>query len=83
MTEKIWGIFTRDEALRIARQTDHDLVLLAEQGGEGFPVAKIMDFGKALYARALVRLPREFFSGGYRRAHPSAVGRHRHGIRHW
>lgn len=45
------GVVSRDEALRLARQAELDLVLLAEQGGDGFPVAKIMDFGKALYAK--------------------------------
>ncbi len=45
------GVILRDEALRIARQADLDLVLLAEQGADGFPVTKIMDFGKALYAK--------------------------------
>lgn len=45
------GVLTRDEALRLARQAELDLVLLSEQGGEGAPVVKIMDFGKALYAK--------------------------------
>lgn len=45
------GILSRDEALRLARQSDLDLVLLAEQGSEGVPLVKIMDFGKALYAK--------------------------------
>ncbi len=45
------GVITRDDALRLARQTDHDLVLIAEQGADGFPVAKVMYFGKALYAK--------------------------------
>ncbi len=45
------GIITRDEALRIARSVDLDVVLLAEEGSEGVPLAKIMDFGKALYAK--------------------------------
>ncbi len=45
------GILSRDEALKLARQADLDLVLLSEKGGEGQPVVKIMDFGKALYAK--------------------------------
>lgn len=45
------GIVTRDEALRAARAAELDLVLLAESGSEGVPLAKIMDFGKALYAK--------------------------------
>ncbi len=45
------GIINRDEALRIARSEDLDLVLLADAGSEGVPLAKIMDFGKALYAK--------------------------------
>ncbi len=45
------GIVSRDEALRAARASNLDLVIIAEQGGEGVPVAKIMDFGKALYAK--------------------------------
>lgn len=45
------GIITREEALRLAYREDLDLVLLAEQGGEGYPVAKIMDLGKSLYAK--------------------------------
>jgi translation initiation factor IF-3 len=45
------GVLSRDEALRKARQAELDLVLLAESGNEGYPVVKIMDFGKALYAK--------------------------------
>jgi translation initiation factor IF-3 len=45
------GIISRDEALRLARQENLDLVLLTESGSEGYPLAKIMDFGKALYAK--------------------------------
>lgn len=45
------GVLLRDEALRLARQTDLDLVLISEQGSEGYPLVKIMDFGKALYAK--------------------------------
>ena len=45
------GILARDEALKLARQNELDLVLLTESGSEGVPVVKIMDFGKALYAK--------------------------------
>lgn len=45
------GIVSRDEALRQARSESLDLVIIAERGGEGLPVAKIMDFGKMLYAK--------------------------------
>ena len=45
------GVISRDEALRIARQAELDLVILAESGADGFPVAKVMDFGKVLYAK--------------------------------
>lgn len=45
------GVLSRDEALRLARQSDLDLVVIAESGNEGEPVVKIMDFGKVLYAK--------------------------------
>lgn len=45
------GIVSRDEALRAAYAANLDLVLIAEQGGQGYPVVKIMDFGKVLYAK--------------------------------
>ena len=45
------GVVSRDEALRSAQLAGLDLVLIAEQGSEGFPVAKIMDFGKLLYSK--------------------------------
>jgi len=45
------GVISRDEALASARLAELDLVLLAEMGNEGFPVAKIMNFGKVLYAK--------------------------------
>lgn len=45
------GIVTRDVALRIAREAGLDLVIIAESGKDGVPVAKIMDHGKALYAK--------------------------------
>ena len=45
------GVMPRDEALRLARLTHLDLVIIAESGSFGVPVAKVMDFGKALYAK--------------------------------
>jgi translation initiation factor IF-3 len=45
------GVISREDALRYAREAAMDLVLIAESGGEGCPVAKIMDLGKDLYER--------------------------------
>lgn len=45
------GVISREEALREARLAGLDLVIIADQGGDGVPVAKVMDFGKALYAK--------------------------------
>lgn len=45
------GVLSRSEALRLAIQSELDLVLMSEQGSEGVPVVKIMDFGKALYSK--------------------------------
>ncbi len=45
------GVVSRDEALRAAQLAGLDLVLIAEQGSEGYPVTKIIDFGKLLYAK--------------------------------
>ncbi|MCL4360975.1 translation initiation factor IF-3 [Candidatus Dependentiae bacterium] len=45
------GIMIRDQALKMAKSENLDLVILAESGNEGLPVAKIMDFGKMLYAK--------------------------------
>jgi translation initiation factor IF-3 len=45
------GVISRDEALREARLAGLDLVIIAEQGNDGVPVAKVLDFGKALYAK--------------------------------
>lgn len=45
------GVMRRDQALLAARQAELDLVIIADQGAMGAPVAKIMDFGKALYAK--------------------------------
>jgi len=43
------GRVTREEALRLAREEGLDLVVLSEK--EDGPIAKIMDFGRALYAK--------------------------------
>lgn len=45
------GVISREEALKLAEKADLDLVLIAQKGSEGYPIAKIMDFGKALYAK--------------------------------
>jgi len=45
------GVVSRDTALRMAREAGLDLVIIAEQSKDGVPVAKIIDQGKALYAK--------------------------------
>jgi len=45
------GVVPRAQALRIAQEAGLDLVVLSEQGKDGYPVAKIMDFGKSLYEK--------------------------------
>jgi translation initiation factor IF-3 len=45
------GLVTRNVALKMAQEVGLDLVMLAEQGKDGVPVVKIMDFGKVLYER--------------------------------
>jgi len=45
------GVLARTEALRMASDADLDLVTIADQGNNGVPVVKIMDFGKTLYER--------------------------------
>lgn len=45
------GVLSRLEALSKAREEGLDLVLLAENSGDGMPIVKIMDFGKMLYAK--------------------------------
>ncbi|MFA6065959.1 MAG: translation initiation factor IF-3 [Candidatus Babeliaceae bacterium] len=45
------GVVSREDALRFARTVGLDLAIIAEQGADGVPVAKIMDFGKVLYAK--------------------------------
>jgi translation initiation factor IF-3 len=45
------GIVPTYKALRMAQDVHLDLVMIAEVGKEGVPVAKIMDFGKVLYEK--------------------------------
>ena len=45
------GVVTRAEALAKAQLAHLDLVIIADQGADGVPVAKIMDYGKAMYAK--------------------------------
>ncbi len=45
------GIVTRGEALKLAQEAALDLVIIADEGREGVPVAKVMDFGKSLYEK--------------------------------
>ena len=45
------GVMGRDDALRTAREAGLDLVLLADTGSMGVPIAKLADFGKLLYAK--------------------------------
>lgn len=45
------GVIPREKALQLAREVSLDLVLIVEQGSEGVPVVKIMDFGKAQYSK--------------------------------
>ena len=45
------GVIARAEAIRRAELAGLDLVLISDEGKEGTPVAKIMDFGKVLYEK--------------------------------
>lgn len=45
------GVVSRDQALRMAQTAGLDLVIIADQGKDGVPVAKIMNFGKSLYEK--------------------------------
>lgn len=45
------GIISRIDALKMAQDAGLDLVVIAEEGREGVPIAKIMDFGKSLYEK--------------------------------
>lgn len=44
------GTVSRSQALRMAEEAELDLVVISE-GKDGVPIAKIMDFGKALYKK--------------------------------
>src|SRR5580692_513377 len=45
------GVVPTSQALRMAQLASLDLVVIADQGKEGVPIAKIMDFGKAAYEK--------------------------------
>lgn len=45
------GTVSRGEALKLAQEAGLDLVVISEEGREGVPVAKVMDFGKSLYEK--------------------------------
>lgn len=45
------GTVSRGEALKLAQEAGLDLVMISEEGREGVPVAKVMDFGKSLYEK--------------------------------
>jgi translation initiation factor IF-3 len=45
------GVISRDQALRMAQAANLDLVMVTERGGEGVPIAKIVDYGKILYEK--------------------------------
>lgn len=45
------GVVPTLKALRMAQEVNLDLVLISDQGKDGVPVAKIMDFGKVLYEK--------------------------------
>lgn len=45
------GVISRNEALAAARDAGMDLVIIAQSGSLGAPVAKIVDFGKLQYEK--------------------------------
>ncbi len=45
------GVLNRYDALMLARQEGLDLIIIADTGAQGVPVAKVGDFGKLLYAK--------------------------------
>lgn len=45
------GVVSKRDAIKQAEVAGLDLVLISMQGGEGAPVAKIMDLHKAMYAK--------------------------------
>lgn len=48
---EILGVLARADALYAARQSGLDLVMVSEPDADGVATARIMDFGKALYAK--------------------------------
>lgn len=45
------GVLTRERALQEAQRAELDLVIVTDAGADGIPIARIMDFGKATYAK--------------------------------
>lgn len=45
------GVIDSRQALRMAQDAGLDLVMIADEGKDGLPVTKIMDFGKMLYEK--------------------------------
>jgi len=45
------GVVSRQEALQAAEEVGLDLVIVSDSGTEGYPIAKILDFGKMVYAK--------------------------------
>lgn len=45
------GVVSKEQALQMAQEAGLDLVIIAEQGQNGLPIAKIMNFGKSLYEK--------------------------------
>ncbi len=45
------GVVSRYDALKRAEAAGLDLVLISDEGREGVPVVKIMDFGKVIYEK--------------------------------
>jgi translation initiation factor IF-3 len=45
------GLISKFDAIKMAEDVGLDLVLIADKGKDDFPVAKIMDLGKVIYAK--------------------------------
>ena len=45
------GVVSRQEALNAARESGLDLVIIAQSGNLGVPVAKVLDYGKLQYEK--------------------------------
>lgn len=45
------GVIPISRALQLSREAGLDLAIISDQGKEGVPIAKIMDFGKAIYEK--------------------------------